>query len=697
MISTRLQQRFHVSRPVGMVGIAVVGLSLVTMSVTASTGATWAFGIAALVGYAADFWLHRTERRAMARLGKLRVGVSVRYQLRTALLLVLLVRMADMSRTVMTVATMLAVGLLAAPLAHGAICRLIRSRRWLPVATRNVDLSALRITNRPPRLLTDWPGPRLLQYELVVVAGLLGTTATGEPTWVLTAMSVALGVAVLTFLALLPFLRTALRMPGKEAVLAEVDEWLGTYRPETVLYFSGSQNSAYQVNMWLRTVEQLGSRPLVILRERAILPQLKPTSLPVICVPSAVHLMNMDLSTVRVALYPANVGKNIHLLRVPTIQHVFIGHGDSDKIASVNPYSKVYDEVWTAGEAGRQRYAEAAVGVEDRDIVEVGRPQLDDVTVVDEATPPAEIPTVLYAPTWEGWTDDPGNTSLILAGENIVRALLASERPIRVLYKPHPFTGTRSPAARAAHQRITALIEAANAERAASGAFRAEGGAPARQRLAELTERAAAFDHQRRPGGADEAMLTRDSTRPDTAVAAEAEALEAEWEQAYWDSHAPWQHQVITGPRPALYGCFDQADLLISDISSVVSDFIASLKPYALTDTAELGEAEFRRQNTAAGAAYLLTSEAKGVDHLLELLFDPIRDERREDRRSLKYFLLGPDSPSSMKRFDSAVEALADQADTLIQLRQQRSNPDQSTLHIPASLTTTSSAEQATR
>src|SRR5262249_15877459 len=79
---------------------------------------------------------------------------------------------------------------------------------------------------------------------------------------------------------------------------------------------------------------------------------LAPTTAPVICVPGGVHLMNLELSTVRVALYAANVGKNIHLLRVPTMKHVFIGHGDSDKLASVNPYSKVYDQVWPPGPAG---------------------------------------------------------------------------------------------------------------------------------------------------------------------------------------------------------------------------------------------------------------------------------------------------------------------------------------------------------
>lgn len=244
------------------------------------------------------------------------------------------------------------------------------------------------------------------------------------------------------------------------------DGWLAEHQPDTVLYFSGSPESTYQVSMWLETMEDLtrrGLRPLVLLRERYTLETLAPTTVPVACVPSAVHLMNFDLSMLRVALYPANVGKNIHLLREPTMKHVFVGHGDSDKIASVNPYSKVYDEVWTAGRAGRDRYATANVGVRDEDIVEVGRPQLAPVMggPLPRAGSVPTVSTVLYAPTWEGWTDDPGNTSLILAGEHIVRALLQSPDPVRVMYKPHPFTGTRSPLAREAHEQITAMIHAA--------------------------------------------------------------------------------------------------------------------------------------------------------------------------------------------------------------------------------------------
>lgn len=179
--------------------------------------------------------------------------------------------------------------------------------------------------------------------------------------------------------------------------------------------------------------------------------------------------MNMDLSMVRVALYAANVGKNIHLLRVPTMKHVFIGHGDSDKLASVNPFSKVYDEVWTMRPRGprplrhrRRRHPRRGH--------RRGRPPAARAHRALAGHPQDSIPTVLYAPTWEGWDDDPGNTSILLVSVNIVKKLVTAEPPVRVLYKPHPFTGSRSAKARAAHQRITALVKKAAAERAADPA-----------------------------------------------------------------------------------------------------------------------------------------------------------------------------------------------------------------------------------
>lgn len=368
--------------------------------------------------------------------------------------------------------------------------------------------------------------------------------------------------------------------------------------------------------------------------------------------------MNMDLSMVRVALYCANVGKNIHLLRVPTMKHVFIGHGDSDKLASVNPFSKVYDEVWTAGRAGRDRYAIADVGIRDEDIVEVGRPQLAPIRT-GNGVPVERIPTVLYAPTWEGWDDNPGNTSLLLAGENIVKKLVAADPPVRVLYKPHPFTGTRSAKAGAAHRRITALIKKAAAQRASDPRFTADPAAEAKAK-AELTRLKArldglslAFDER-----ADEAVTSRDGI-VDVRKHEEAARLRAEWNETYWRSFPSFEHRVITGAAPRLYDCFNASEAMVSDISSVVSDFIASGKPYAVADSAGLGAEEFRRQNTAVRAAVILSNSAAELDQLLDGVRDPAGDPLAKDRKELKEYLLGPDEPTSLEQFDTAITDLA--------------------------------------
>ncbi|MFI9829440.1 hypothetical protein ACIHIX_17310 [Streptomyces sp. NPDC051913] len=623
-----------------------------------------AFAAAAAVTYLADHYLHRKSSYLINRLSKVRAGLSIRFLIRQLLLILLLARLdlADGLVFYGAVACFIAFYGLQAP--HGALVTLIRNRRRMPVATRNVDLAArIRIPDAPPRRLLNRSAEKMLHLDLLAVVGVLVSAATDETLAAFVGIGATIALGTLYVLALVPYVRGSKIPPNADTVLAAVDDWLAGYRPETVLYFSGSKDSAYQVNMWLETMEQLDSKPLIILRERAILNNLAPTTVPVICVPGGVHLMNMDLSTVRVALYAANVGKNIHLLRVPTMKHVFIGHGDSDKLASVNPFSKVYDEVWTAGRAGRDRYAIADVGVRDDDIVEVGRPQLAPIQTW-QGVPDGRMPTVLYAPTWEGWDGNPGNTSLVLAGENIVKKLIKADPPVRVLYKPHPFTGTVSKEAGAAHARITALVEKAAAERATDARFTADAAAQA-QAKADLTRVEARIAQLSGSGGdkGDEAEATRDGL-VDVAKHEEIARLRAEWNDAYWRSFGFHEHRVITGAEPRLYDCFNVSDAMVSDISSVVSDFIASGKPYAVTDSAELGVEEFKRQNTAVRAATILSNSAAELGELLSAVRDLAGDPLAEDRKELKQYLLGPDEPTSIEQFNTAVADLARKADT---------------------------------
>lgn len=628
------------------------------------------FAAATAVGYLADRALHQRRSYLVDRLALLGVGLPARFLVRELTALLLLARLGLGGTGVFASAVVVFVVFYGLQAPHGALLTLIGNRRKLPYLTRNIDLSRLRIPDAPPSWLAARGQEKMLHLDLFAMAGLLVYAHAETAAYAWTGLALTVGLALLYVLLIAPYLLLRRRLPaGRPKALAFIDTWLREYRPTTVLYFSGSPDSAYQVNMWLTTMEQLKERPLVILREEVILAKLAPTELPVLCVPGAVHLMNMDLSSVRVALYPANVGKNIHLLRVPTIKHVFVGHGDSDKIASVNPFSKVYDEVWTAGRAGRDRYALAEVGVRDEDIVEVGRPQLDPIRTWDGAAPDG-IPTVLYAPTWEGWTDDPGNTSLILAGANIVRGLLESEPPVRVLYKPHPFTGTVDKRAAAAHRKIAALVEKAAAARRADPAWAARTAAgdgaraAARAEVARLDAEIAVLAAA--PGAsADEAVASRDALT-DPAAAERLARLRVERDTAYWASIAPWEHTVVTGPAPHLYDCFNQADAMVSDISSVVSDFVATGKPYAITDSAGLGEQEFMRQNTAARAALILDNSAARVGELVAAVVRPESDPLAAARREIRAYLLGPDEPASIERFGRAARELAGRAESRI-------------------------------
>jgi hypothetical protein len=388
-----------------------------------------------------------------------------------------------------------------------------------------------------------------------------------------------------------------------------------------VTYFSGSPTSVYQLNMWLPVLEQMSAPSLILLRERRNLPLVADTTLPIVCIPRAVDVMDFRMPSVRVAFYVANVGKNLHFLREPRIKHVFIGHGESDKIASVNPFTKVHDEIWVAGRSSRERWARARVGVRDESIVEVGRPQLGEIRHACPRAPGQPL-TVLYAPTWEGWTADVHASSLPTMGVRLVRWLLERPVPTRVVYKPHPLTGTVSAAAKAAHEEIVRLVESRAGAHAGPSTMPSDTG--------EVVE----------PSGEELSAYER-------------------WSREFWGTR-PATHLVVEGPRPTLFDCFNHADVLVSDISSVVPDFLASGKPYLVTNAADRPHDEVREEYASARAAYLADPDPASWEAAFEAIEhgDPLAPARAE----LRTYLLGPPYDDPVKRWDEALDDLVARA-----------------------------------
>ncbi|MEV6017555.1 MULTISPECIES: hypothetical protein [unclassified Streptomyces] len=633
--------------------VLLLAAGFVALPVVALLPSLWGFVAASAVTYAVDEVLHTRAPSFVRRLAALHLDRTMRFAVRTVMLLALASRMEAPGGWLVTALAVVSAHF-AMMMLYTAVHHAIRRRRVLPLMVRNLDLSALPIPRQPPAVLFRRHLRKLLHLDLPAHAGLLAALATG--TWEPACAGFALtaGVTAAAVLALLGQYRRARRMPVRDEVFAEVNRQLAAYRPQVALYFSFaavSRDFMYQVNMWIETLEQLDLRPVIILRETASFRHLSRTWIPVVCVPKADDLAELELSGVRVVLYPGNAGKNVHMLRVAEAKHVFIGHGDSDKLASSNRVSKVYDEIWVAGRAGRDRYQRVRHAISDSAIVEVGRPQLSPIRLHTDHVP-GPLPVVLYAPTWEGWSDDDCHTSLIPMGVPLIERLLTEN--VRIIYKPHPLTGKRSAQAAEADRTIRELLRADNERRDPA---RAEAAALAvRPRLQEIRARLDELAGRLR-GDAAEQM--RQARVPDRAGAAEWQDLRAEWHRVFWESRGADRHNVILGQLPNLYECFNQADILISDVSSVVADFVAGLKPYVLTNARDLPDEEFRAAYTTAGGAYLLDRDCTRLPEILDSVRAPHTDPMVLERRVLKEYVLGADRPSSMERFNSAVNALA--------------------------------------
>lgn len=583
----------------GMVAAVVTAAAYLGLLLSAWLTEPAAFAGCALAVGVGEVLLARSAPLVGWALGHVNLSVPWRWALVSTGLLLLTTRMPGRGDA-------LAGGVVAATVVVAGVAALLEACaqaiaywRKSPLLSRGLPLPGLSVPPAPVWLLR-WGGDLMWPAQLVLAAGtalsLDGTLSlrTGRATaWL--AIAGALVLAALAARAALSARSSGIRT----RVPAAVQQSVTAHAPDVVLYYGGGTAALYQVEMWLPTLEQSSHRPLVVLRDRAAWHRLRDTTLPVLCAPAATVLTSLDLGSVRAALFVANGASNIHLLRMAGMRTAFIGHGDSDKASSSNPFVKVYDEVWVAGPAGAARYAGEGTSIVSDRIRLVGRPQA--LGSPGPAAEPGSPLTVLYAPTWEGWGDEPHHSSLPHDGTAIIKILLALPR-VRVVYRPHPLTGTRDSSVRKAHLEVLKLLRAAGApaERAptASGS-----GQPAASD--DVDTMTSAATHARGPAGLR-------SGGPPAA-------------HGYWAAHPEATHRIATGDWPGLQSCLDHADLLVADISGVLSDWLGRDRPLAVTNPAGLDAADFSDRYPSssgglvlgplgAGLADFVTDVARGHD-----------------------------------------------------------------------------------
>jgi hypothetical protein len=444
-----------------------------------------------------------------------------------------------------------------------------------PMETRNITGSP-RIHDAPPRRAFE-----VVATQLMVLAPAL----LGAPWWLILLAGLA-AVAVLSAVTIPDAraswaLRQQKRATGFTGPLRQIQDFLDDYQPEVIVHLSGPDVAGYQINTWLESLEALDRRVFIVLRDHPLFTRMASTRIPTLELKDPGELLMLDFSSARIALFPSNTGNNIHLLRLPTLMSAFIGHGDSDKSASNNPFSRAYDELWVAGEAGADRYRRSRLGVHEDQYRFVGRPQVHGISREPRLGEEA-VPTVLYAPTWEGVNLDQEYSSVSAVGVKVVEALLAAEPPVRIVFKAHPFTGQRDAKYRAVLKRIAGLLDDAAART-----------------------------------GVDHRVIKSGSIN--------------EW--------------------------FNRSSALVTDISSVVSDFLASEKPYAVFNHTDNDDATFRAEFPSTGAGTTIGRDGRGIAEFIDVVTQKATDLQAAARAELATYLLGPPEQRSLDAFRASIDA----------------------------------------
>lgn len=231
------------------------------------------------------------------------------------------------------------------------------------------------------------------------------------------------------------------------------------------VYFADSDVNIYQMRQWYAPLQELAkTHPVLIIARNAAGAKLlmEESGLDVAFTQKVTQIESLlEEQPLEVVLYVNQNTRNFQMMRYGRRWHVFVNHGESDKMYMVSNQYKAYDYAFIAGDAARDRLSRVLWDYDlDSRTFAIGRPQADHF----QGTPPFSLDdrtVVLYAPTWEGDRPAASYGSVASHGEDLVRRLLATGRH-RVVYRPHPRSGVVDAEFGAANERIIAAIAEAN-------------------------------------------------------------------------------------------------------------------------------------------------------------------------------------------------------------------------------------------
>ena len=258
------------------------------------------------------------------------------------------------------------------------------------------------------------------------------------------------------------------------------------FEASIAVYFDGKMNQIYQINVWIACFKQLDLKhPIVILvRDTSVFKHLiETTDFSVVLAVTINDVTKFyENNNFKCILYVNHAARNFQSLIQNKSFHIHINHGESDKLSTITNQAKAYDFVFITGPAAFNRYKFNLIRKDMKRFVQIGRPQLEHIDRIENISfnyvtttnnsdliePESQetelmiekddMITLLYAPTWEGTHDSMNYSSIDWIGKKIIKVLLAHPR-IRLIYKPHPNTGSRKENVKKANQEIIKMVK----------------------------------------------------------------------------------------------------------------------------------------------------------------------------------------------------------------------------------------------
>lgn len=232
------------------------------------------------------------------------------------------------------------------------------------------------------------------------------------------------------------------------------------------VYFADTKVNIYQLRQWYAPLAELADTWPVAIVSRSpstVLTLWNESPVPALYLRTVADLEHfVHDQDIRIVFYVNQNSRNFQMFRYGRMWHVFINHGESDKMYMTTNQFKAYDYSFVAGDAAIERLSHKLWDFDmNKRAVRIGRPQTDHIAA-DPPYPPDDRTVVLYAPTWEGDRAAAAYGSIASHGVSLATGVLAS-RHHRLVYRPHPRSGVVDADYRQANQAIIAAIAQANA------------------------------------------------------------------------------------------------------------------------------------------------------------------------------------------------------------------------------------------